>query len=129
MKKIVLLPAMNAGGQFDPTFVKNQSSWIGGLNTFRGINQQSLPVQHFLEFSSDLRLGLSSSSFLAVFGEWLNHWPTTESMNHQLFCLGAGYNFEVGAGVFTINYSLSNNGGSFSSLTNGIVNFGISSYF
>ena len=46
---------------------------------------------------------------------------------NRLFGYGLGYNFSVGNGVFSINYALQTNNGF--TLTNGIVNFGMASYF
>ncbi|MCB0736793.1 MAG: hypothetical protein KDC92_04710 [Bacteroidetes bacterium] len=123
--KLVFVPAIQTRGVVDQTFVQGQAIWVGGFSNFRAYNQNSLPVQHFQLFTADFRWLVNSISYANLFTEYIQYQLL--ALNGNALGYGVGYNFGIGNGIFSINYAIPAQNGF--SITNGILNFGVASYF
>ncbi len=95
--------AMNAESLFD-----NETFRIGGLRTFRGVNEESIFATTWAMLSIEYRLLFEENSALYLFADqsWYEKRTVNQYITDTPLGFGAGVNFETGAGIFTFNYAL-----------------------
>lgn len=112
---------------------RNELFRIGGLNTLRGFNEQSIFASFYNINTIEFRMILEQNSYLYLFGQGGYY----ENKSYSLFLVqhyvpssfGAGVSFETGAGIFTINYALGNETNGKFLLRTGKVHFGFVNFF
>ena len=115
------------GEYFFPLFkrstlkIGNQSKWlinnqlfanellrIGGLNTLRGFDEESITVSAYSIFTTEYRILLEENSFFYFFSDvafWERNLRTSYDKDLP-FGFGTGISFQTKAGIFTVNYAL-----------------------
>lgn len=112
---------------------RNELFRIGGLNTLRGFNEQSIFASFYSINTIEFRMILEQNSYLYLFGQGGYY----ENKSYSLFLVqhyvpssfGAGISFETAAGIFTINYALGNETNGKFLLRTGKVHFGFVNFF
>lgn len=110
---------------------QNELFRIGGLNTLRGFNVQSIFASAYSVFTLEYRLLLERNSYLCLFtdGAYYENLSTAEHIHDTPIGFGAGVNFQTKAGIFSINYALGKQFSNPISLRNGVISFGLVNYF
>jgi len=115
------------GEYFFPLFkrstlkIGNQSKWlinnqifanellrIGGLNTLRGFDEESITASAYSIFTTEYRILLEENSFFYFFSDvafWERNLRTSYDKDLP-FGFGTGISFQTKAGIFTVNYAL-----------------------
>lgn len=115
------------GEYFFPLFkrstlkISNQSKWlinnqlfanellrIGGLNTLRGFDEESITASAYSIFTTEYRILLEENSFFYFFSDvafWERNLRTSYDKDLP-FGFGTGISFQTKAGIFTVNYAL-----------------------
>lgn len=99
----------------------NQSKWllnnqlfanellrIGGLNTLRGFDEESIQTSGYTIFTTEYRILLEENSFFYVFtdvGFWERNLRNSYDSDLPIG-FGTGISFQTKAGIFTVNYAL-----------------------
>lgn len=101
--------------------IGNQSKWlinnqlfanellrIGGLNTLRGFDEESITASAYSIFTTEYRILLEENSFFYFFSDvafWERNLRTSYDKDLP-FGFGTGISFQTKAGIFTVNYAL-----------------------
>lgn len=98
-------------GSFGRSQLLNEMTYIGGLNSLRGINQNSIPTTFYNTFTLEYRFLFDRESALLVFSDLnYNEAYYINSYSHNWFIsFGAGLNFNTKAGTFALYYALGKN--------------------
>jgi Omp85 superfamily domain len=86
----------------------NESFRVGGLRTFRGVNEESIFATTWAMASVEYRLLFEENSALYLFADqsWYEKKTVNQFVTDTPLGFGAGINFETNAGIFTFNYAL-----------------------
>lgn len=93
---------------FTNVFYNNEMFRLGGLNTIRGFDQESILCSNYSIANIEYRLIFDKNSALYAFydiGYYEKNNPT-EFINDKPMGFGFGIDFETRAGIFTVNYAL-----------------------
>lgn len=109
----------------------NELYRIGGLNTLRGFDDESINASSYNVGTMEYRFLFERNSFLYVFSDAC--WYENNSVNTYLkdtpYSFGAGVCFETKAGIFNINYALGKQFNNPILIRSAKIHFGFSSYF
>ena len=97
----------NNGFLISNSILTNELFRVGGLNSFRGVNEQSIFTPKFSFFNTEYRYKTSLTSYLhsiSDFGFFTN--PSKEA--RFLLSLGVGYSFKKNNNLLNIGYITSN---------------------
>lgn len=91
-----------------PTIFENELFRIGGLNTLRGFDDQSILASSFSVVTVEYRYLLEQNSYLNIFfnGAYYENKSLGKSVYDTPYGFGAGINFETKAGIVKVNYAL-----------------------
>ncbi len=86
----------------------NETFRVGGLRTFRGVNEESIFATSWAMASLEYRLLFEENSALYLFADqsWYEKKTVNQFLTDTPLGFGAGINFETNAGIFTFNYAL-----------------------
>lgn len=90
-------------------YAENEMFRIGGLNNFRGIDDESITTSLYTVLNIEYRFLFASRSNFALFSDWA-YWEYNgyESFTSDYpFSFGAGINLETKAGILSFYYALS----------------------
>lgn len=107
--KSVLVSAFECGGLFfDGNLWSNELFRIGGMNSVRGFDQESIYATHFGYFTAEYRYRFESRSHAFVFCHFGRYSAATvlKRVDSFLVSSGLGVVMDTGAGVFSIAYAL-----------------------
>lgn len=87
--------------------VLNEMFRIGGINTLRGVEENSLRVSAFSVQTAEIRLIFESASAIFLFfdGAWIEQRQRANYYTDTPISLGAGMQFQTKAGLFSIQYA------------------------
>ncbi len=107
---------------------------IGGLNTLRGFDEESIFVNWYNILTLEFRYLIGSNSYFSVFGDFAYTENAITKLTAQNYYnipigLGAGLNFETSAGIFSLNYALGKQLNNNFNLRSGKIHFGYLNYF
>ncbi len=89
-------------------FYNNEMFKIGGINTLRGFDEQSILASMYSIFSIEPRLIIGKNSSVYLFGDVA--WYQAKHIENQTIDMpigfGLGMNIDTKAGIFKINYAL-----------------------
>jgi outer membrane protein assembly factor BamA len=113
------------------TIFQNELFRIGGLNTLRGFNEESIFASAYSVATIEYRLLLEQNSYLFVFtdGAYYENHSTSQHLSDTPFGFGSGISFETKAGIFSLTYALGKQFSNPIELRNGKIHFGIVNYF
>ena len=113
------------------TLFENELFRIGGLNSLRGFDEESIHASFFNILLIEYRYLFEKNSFFNIFWNGCYY----EKKTHQAFIsdtpygFGAGISFETKAGIFSLNYALGKQFDNPINFKSGKIHFGIVSYF
>ena len=110
---------------------ENELSRIGGNNTLRGFDEESIFSSSFAILNLEYRYLLEENSFLFLF--WNGAWYENKAINRNIsdipYGFGAGISFQTKAGIFSISYALGRQFSNPIEFRTAKVHFGITSLF
>lgn len=92
---------LNSGGEV----TTNELFRIGGYNSLRGFNEQSLYTDFYGFGGAEYRYLVSNQAFFDVFGQLANVRNSTLKTNSKLYSFGVGFNFILPIGLMTFQVS------------------------
>ena len=109
------------------TTFQNELYRIGGLNTLRGFDEESIYASTYTIMTLEYRFILDQNSYLYFFGD--QAWYENKDTHDYPTGFGVGISFETKAGIFSINYALGKQFNNPIELKSGKIHFGIVNYF
>ena len=116
----------------DSTIFENELFRIGGLNTLRGFDEESIFASGYSIVTLEFRYLLEQNSYLYVFTNdaWYENKSSSASIREDIpYGFGAGISFETNAGIFSINYALGAQNGQTPLLKSAKIHFGFVNIF
>lgn len=122
----ILASTINGANVFE-----NELFRIGGNNTLRGFNEESIFASTFSIVNLEYRYLLEENSFLFAFfnGAYYENKAVNRNFVDRPFGFGAGMSFETKAGIFSISYALGKQFDNPIEFRSAKVHFGITSLF
>jgi outer membrane protein assembly factor BamA len=122
----ILASTINGANVFE-----NELFRIGGNNTLRGFNEESIFASTFSIVNLEYRYLLEENSFLFAFfnGAYYENKAVNRNIVDRPFGFGAGMSFETKAGIFSISYALGKQFDNPIEFRSAKVHFGITSLF
>jgi outer membrane protein assembly factor BamA len=122
----ILASTINGANVFE-----NELFRIGGNNTLRGFNEESIFASTFSIVNVEYRYLLEENSFLFAFfnGAYYENKAVNRNIVDRPFGFGAGMSFETKAGIFSISYALGKQFDNPIEFRSAKVHFGITSLF
>lgn len=130
-KKNVLRLGMSGGWIVNQNLFLNELFRLGGLNTLRGFNEESLFASAYSLGTIEYRFLLEEFSNLFVFGQAMYYEQVIKSSykNDIPYSFGAGINFQTKPGIFSVSYSLGSQQGNPILFRSAKIHFGFVNYF
>lgn len=106
--KIILNPGIKVGGLGGSNAFDNELYRLGGLNTLRGFDEESITASLYGIGKLELRYVLEQNSFLQLFfnSAWYERNSNSGYLNDTPMGFGAGITFDTRLGIFSFNYAL-----------------------
>ena len=112
---------------------QNEMFRIGGLNSLRGFDEESIYASSYVILSVEYRFILEQNSYLYLFGDqayYENNSVILPLVGHDKpYGFGVGISFQTKAGIFSISYALGSQQNNPIEMKNGKIHFGIVNYF
>ena len=89
----------------DGEITTNELFRIGGYNSLRGFNEQSLFTDFYAFGGVEYRYLVSNQAFFDVFGQLANVRNSTLKTTSKLYSFGLGFNFLLPIGLMTFQIS------------------------
>lgn len=126
-----ILLANRSASIYAETIYENELLRIGGLKTLRGFDEESIFASTYSIFTFEYRFLLDRNSFFAVFsdGAYYENNSVNDYISDTPIGIGAGLNFETGAGIFSFNYAIGKQFNNPFDLRSGKIHFGFISLF
>ncbi len=104
---------------------------IGGIRTLKGFDEQSIFASSYVIINSEWRYLLQQNSNVMLFwnGAWYQNTIRNPVITDRPFGLGAGLNFETGAGIFSLYYAVGRAFDNAIEFNRAKVHFGFINYF
>ena len=130
-KRSVFLFALHGASKINQYLLDNELLRIGGNNTLRGFDEESLRLSSYIYMNMEYRLitDLNSNVFLFTNFAWVEKNTFLSYSNDLPFGFGAGANFDTKAGIFSLTYALGAEQNSPIMLNRSKVHFGFKSLF
>jgi len=109
----------------------NELFRIGGIRSLRGFDEQAIFASTFAIVNTELRYILQQNSNVMLFwnGAFYQNVIRQPVIIDRPFGFGAGFNFETGAGIFSIFYAVGKEFANPINLSRAKVHFGFVNYF
>jgi outer membrane protein assembly factor BamA len=110
---------------------ENELYRIGGNNSLRGFNEESIFASAYSIVNLEYRYLLEENSFLFLFvnGAYYENRAVNRNIEDRPYGFGAGMSFETKAGIFSISYALGSQFGNPVETRTAKVHFGLTSLF
>lgn len=130
-KKWVYRTEINAAHIATQSLFFSELFRIGGLNTLKGFDEQSIFASSYGIINAELRYLLKQNSNVILFwnGAWYKNAITKPALSDTPFGFGFGLNFETGAGVFSLFYAVGKQQNNTIALQKAKIHFGFINYF
>jgi outer membrane protein assembly factor BamA len=127
----VIKTGLNAAFISADNLFQNEMFRIGGLNTLRGFDEESIYASTFGIFTLEYHYILEQNSYLFAFadGAWYEKNGINSYVHDTPKGFGAGITFDTKAGIFSISYALGQQFNDPIQLKAGKVSFGFVSLF
>jgi len=99
---------INANTLQTDSILKNEMTRIGGLRTFRGIDEESILATSYSILSLEYRYLLDTQTAVYIFSDlgWWEEKGKFDLVQDTPYSFGAGINLRTPSGIFTFNYAL-----------------------
>ena len=99
---------LKAGLMQSERFLTNELFQIGGINTLRGFDEESIYASQYLIASVEYRYLISPASYLFTFldGANIKRRSFDNSFKGNFFGMGVGLSFETKSGLFKLAYAV-----------------------
>ncbi len=130
-KKNVLHVGVAGGWVLNDNLFLNELFRLGGLNTLRGFDEESLFASGFVMGTLEYRFLLEEFSNLFVFGQAMYYEQSMKDTYQKdiPYSFGAGINFQTKPGIFSVSYSLGSQQGNPVLFRAAKIHFGFVNYF
>ncbi len=107
-KRFVLNLGLNAALINSPTIFENELFRLGGINTLRGFDDQSILASSYAIGTIEYRYLLEQNSYIHVFfnGAYYENTSRGNAVYDTPYGFGAGISFETKAGIVKFDYAL-----------------------
>lgn len=114
-----------------PSLFENELPRIGGINSLRGFNEESIFAASYAILNLEYRYLMDENAFIFVFvnGAWYENKAVNRNISDTPYGLGAGISFETKAGIFSLSYALGSEKGNPVQFRSAKVHFGLTSLF
>ena len=87
---------------------ENELYRIGGLNTLRGFDEESIYASFYSIFTAEYRFILEKRSYISAFFDYCyyENYSINNRTTDRPIGFGVGFSLDTKAGIFTINYAL-----------------------
>jgi len=110
-------------------FIKNELSRIGGFNTIRGFDEESIFVSNYSILNIEYRYKTAESDFLYTVSDFANYTDPILDNNSNLYSFGLGYRFLSKIGYINLSYVLGKASNQDFNLRNAQIHFNIKAKF
>lgn len=120
------------GGHIEsPSLFNSELFRIGGIRTLKGFDEQSIFASTYFIVNSELRYLLQQNSNIMLFwnGAYYRNTVRQPVLSDTPFGFGAGFNFETGAGIFSLFYAVGKEMNNPVQINRAKVHFGFVNYF
>jgi len=126
-----LLFQTNSGFKQSDNLVDNQLFRIGGLNSIRGFDQQSIFASSYAIGTIEYRLLFGETSRIVLFYDiaWYEQNSISNFKTDIPYGFGTGISFGTGVGQFSLNYALGSEQGNPIIFKTGKIHFGFVNFF
>jgi translocation and assembly module TamA len=109
----------------------NELFRIGGIRTLKGFDEQAIFASTYLIINTELRYLLQQNSNVIIFwnGAYYRNSARDPVLSDKPYGFGAGFNFETGAGIFSIFYAIGKEFNNPVDFNKAKVHFGFVNYF
>lgn len=129
-KNNTILLKVQVGQLFNDNIFDNELYQIGGLNSLRGFNEQSIVASNYLIGTFEYRILFDKNSSFFTFLDYAYYEQRTKVFNYDMpYGFGTGVNLAVNSGIFTISYALGSEQNNPILFRNSKVHFGFVSVF
>ena len=127
----VITPGILAAAIGGQSLFENELYRIGGNNTLRGFNEESIFASAYSIVNLEYRYLLEENSFLFLFANaaYYENKAVNRNVADRPYGFGAGMSFETKAGIFSISYALGSQFGNPIETRTAKVHFGLTSLF
>ncbi len=87
-------------------YVQNELFRIGGFNSIRGFNEESIFASKYTILNLEYRYNTTNSDYLYTITDFANYTSPLLNLNTNLYSFGIGYKFSSKIGVLNISYAL-----------------------
>lgn len=88
------------------SYLTNELFRIGGVNSIRGFNEESIFASLFSAINLEYRFNPNNSSYLYSISDFGFVRNQIEKSSQQIFSLGAGYAFNSSVGLINLSYAI-----------------------
>jgi len=126
-----LMIQVHAASKLSDNLVENQLYRIGGLNTLRGFDEQSIFTSSFTIATLEYRFLIDEKSRIIVFTDigWYEKKIINTFETDMPYGFGAGISFETKVGMFSLNYALGSQFNAPVNFKTGKIHFGFVNFF
>ncbi|HQU99769.1 MAG TPA: BamA/TamA family outer membrane protein, partial [Bacteroidia bacterium] len=129
-KRHVINVGLQAGGIFSDLIFENEVFRIGGLQSLRGFDEQSILASQYAIGKFEYRFILDAGSYLqAFFNTAYIRQTISNTITDTPYGFGAGISFETRLGFFSFNYALGKQFDNPIYVRAAKIHFGIINYF
>jgi outer membrane protein assembly factor BamA len=133
IKRVVWHQQLKASSVSNNQLFNNDAERIGGLNTLRGFNEQSIFATTYALLRNEFRYQFERDGYAFLFfdGAWYENQSIDPlgATRDTPFGFGAGFTFGTKAGIFSISYALGKELGNPILLASNKIHFGFVSVF
>lgn len=130
LKRNVLKTAIHSELYFAPSYFKNERYRFGGLNSFRGFNEDQLSGTKYAILTAEYRYLLDKNSNVFVYYDQAIFFDETSNLNWQTpRSIGLGFSFGTKIGIFTVSYAVGQYPPQAFSVRESKIHFGYSAFF
>jgi outer membrane protein assembly factor BamA len=114
-----------------PALFENELPRIGGINSLKGFNEESIFASSYAIINLEYRYLFEENAYMFAFvnGAWYENRAVNRNLSDLPYGFGAGISFETKAGIFSISYALGSERNNPVQLRAAKVHFGINSLF
>lgn len=122
---------VNGGHIVAENLFVNELFRIGGIRTLKGFDEQAIFASTYLIGNTELRYLLQQNSNVILFwnGAYYRNSVRNPVLSDRPYGFGAGFNFETGAGIFSIFYAVGKEFNNPIDFNKAKVHFGFVNYF
>jgi hypothetical protein len=114
---------------FSDTYFTNEVFRLGGSNSIRGFDEQSIFSNKYSYFNVDYNHTINDTTFLSVFSDFGYISTPVNSQDYSIYSFGLGYTTKTPIGFLGIQYSIGNTGNNHFSFNNSKLHLKFSQFF